>query len=230
MNISNMRNLIVLLGVLCIALLGAAVFFIFGDSMKNDKGSKFYIDYAKLEAISEAHPNGEKILLRIKENEQILYDDDSYNDIGAYLSIGFSVRQLGDDKFAISAYKEALKIDEDHLLALNNIAVSYAGIGDYKNAEEAYRKLVVANPGDVPVYRKLADVYSFQNPDDTEGVVAIIKSGLEVVFEPADLVSYLATYYRDRGNTSKAIEYFEMLLRIMPDNKAAQDELERLRK
>jgi len=173
---------------------------------------------------------GDSILATIRENEQFLFDDDGNNDIGAHLSIGFNVRQLGDDRLAISAYKEVLRIDEDHLLALNNIAVSYTDIGEYKNAEEAYRKLVSANPGDVPVYRKLAGVYALQHPDDDEGVVAIIESGLEVVIEPADLVSYLATYYRDRGNTSKAIEYFETLVRIMPDNEAAQNELERLRK
>lgn len=222
-------NLVLFSVFLFIVIIGIAVFFLSGDSVKNgDK--KFSIDYNNLEILAESHPRGDSILAAIREKEQLLFDNDENNDIGAYLFIGFSVRQLGDDKFAISAYKEALKLDEDHLLALNNIAVSYTDIGEYKKAEESYRKLVVANPGDVPVYRKLADVYIAQHPDDEEGVAAIIKSGLEVVLAPADLVSYLATYYRAKGNTSKAIEYFEILVRIRPDNKAAQDELDRLRK
>ena len=222
-------NLVLFSVFLFIVTIGIAVFFLSGDSVKNG-GKKLSIDYNNLEILAESHPRGDSILAAIREKEQLLFDNDENNDIGAYLFIGFSVRQLGDDKFAISAYKEALKLDEDHLLALNNIAVSYTDIGEYKKAEEAYRKLVVANPGDVPVYRKLADVYAFQHPDDEEGVAAIIKSGLEVVLAPADLVSYLATYYRDRGNTSKAIEYFEMLLRVRPNNKAVQNELGRLRK
>ena len=229
MNTSNTLNIIVFLGVFLIVVLGTAIFFLFGDSTPGGKSVKLHIDYAKLEAISEAHPNRDKILLKIKENEQMLYDDDSHNDIGAYLAIGFDSRQLGDDNAAIAAYKEALKIDEDHLLGLNNIATSYRDIGEYKKAEEAYRALVIANPGDVAVYRNLADVYRFQYPDDDEGVLAIMESGLEVVFQPQDLVSYLATYYRDRGNTSEAIKYFEILLRISPQNKAAQAELDRLR-
>ena len=223
------NNLILSSGFLCIVIIGIAVFFLSGSSVK-DGAKKFSIDYNNLEILAESHPRGDSILATIRENEQFLFDDDENNDIGAHLSIGFNVRQLGDDRLAISAYKEVLRIDEDHLLALNNIAVSYTDIGEYKNAEEAYRKLVSANPGDVPVYRKLAGVYALQHPDDDEGIVAIIESGLEVVIEPADLVSYLATYYRDRGNTSKAIEYFETLVRIMPDNEAAQNELERLRK
>ena len=222
-------NLVLSSVFLFIVIIGIAVFFLSGGNVRDDT-KKLSIDYTNLEILAESHPRGDSILATIRENEQLLFDDDENNDIGAYLFIGFNVRQLGDDKFAISAYKEALKLDEDHLLALNNIAVSYTDIGEYKKAEEAYRKLIAANPGDVPVYRKLADVYSFQNPDDEEGVDAIIKSGLEVVLAPADLVSYLATYYRGRGNTSKAIEYFETLVRIMPENKAAQDELEGLRK
>ena len=224
------RNIIVCLGVFLIVVLGTAAFFLFGGNTPGGKNVKLHIDYAKLEAISGAHPNREKILLKIKENEQMLYDDDSYNDVGAYLSIGFNSRQLGDDEAAINAYKEALKIDEDHILGLNNIATSYKDIGEYKKAEESFRALVVANPGDVAVYRNLADVYRFQYPDDDEGVLAIIESGIEVVLQPQDLVSYLATYYRDRGNTSEAIKYFETLLRISPQNKGAQAELDRLRK
>ena len=211
-----------------IVIIGVAIFFLSGSSVK-DGVKKFSIDYNNLEILAESHPRGDSILATIRENEQFLFDDDENNDIGAYLFIGFNVRQLGDDKLSISAYKEALKIDEDHFLALNNIAVSYTEIGEYKKAEEAYRKLVAASPGDVSVYRKLADVYAIQHPDDEEGVATIIKSGLEVVFEPADLISYLATYYRNRGNTPKAIEYFEILARIMPENKAAQSELDRLR-
>ena len=223
------NNLILSSGFLCIVIIGIAVFFLSGSSVK-DGAKKFSIDYNNLEILAESHPRGDSILAIIRENEQFLFDGDESNDVDAYLSIGFNVRQLGDDKFAISAYKEVLRVDKDHLLALNNIAASYKDIGEYKNAEEAYRKLVAANPGDIPTYRKLADVYALQYPDDDEGVAAIIEGGLEVVIKPADLISYLATYYRDRGNTSKAIEYFETLVRIMPDNEAAQNELERLRK
>ena len=128
-------NLVLSLVFVFIVIIGIAIFFLSGSSVK-DGVKKFSIDYNNLEILAESHPRGDSILATIRENEQFLFDDDENNDIGAYLFIGFNVRQLGDDKLSISAYKEVLKIDEDHFLALNNIAVSYTEIGEYKKAEE----------------------------------------------------------------------------------------------
>lgn len=208
-------------------LIVAAVYSMFFDETVK-RGGKFYIDYGRFEDLALSHPNGEKLLAHIRENEQLLYDEDEYNDVSAYLSIGFDMRQLGDDNTAISAYKEGLKLDEDNLLGLNNIATSYREIDEFNEAEKAYRKIIELSPGDVMAYRNLADVFVFQYPDDEEGLLEFMNIGIESVLNPSDLFSFLAVYYRGKENTGKAIEYFERFLTINPSNIAAQEEIKRL--
>ena len=45
-----------------------------------------------------------------------------------------------------------------------------------------------------------------------------------------DLINKLAVYYRDIGDTEKAIEYFEKSLEINPENELVTNELNRLKK
>lgn len=207
-------------------ILGVGIYYIFSSKITKEK---FYIDYEKLEVLANDHPIGEKLLSRIRERDLLLDDDNSDNDAEAYQLIAFDVRQLGDDRAALSAYKEALKITPDNTLVWNNIATSYRDLGEYKKAEEAYRKIIDMSPGDVIAYRNLADVFILQYPDDEEGLLEFMNAGIDSVLDPSDLLSYLAAYYRDRGNTGEAIEYFEKFLIINPSSAPVQYELERLR-
>lgn len=224
-----MRKYIIFLIPILVIAAGAVFFYISGQGIGFSSKQGFKIDFGKLEKLAENHPNGARLMNKIRENAKFLSDKDKSNDINAYLNIGFDMRQLGDDETAISAYLEALKIDPDHPLGLNNIATSYREIGEYAKAEEAYRQAIISIPGEISNYINLADVYRFQYPDDEEGLLAIINSGVEVVAGPYDLISYLAVYYRDRGDTAKAIEYFEKLLSVSPGNESIKAELERLR-
>lgn len=220
------RTTYILILSIALLILVAGFYYIFSGEIT---GEKFYIDYEKLETLANSHPNGEKLLSRVREREELLNDADSDNDAEAYQLIAFDVRQLGDDRMALSAYKEALKITPNNTLVWNNIATSYRDLGEYKKAEEAYRKILDISPGDVMAYRNLADVFIFQYPDDEEGLLEFMNFGINSALDPSDLLSYLAVYYKDRGNTGKAIEYFEKFLVINPSIVSAQYELKKLR-
>jgi len=224
-----MRKLIIYLIPVLIIAAGAVFFYISGQNISGYRKTGLDIDFEKFEKLAENHPNGVRLMNKIRENEKLLRDDDKSNDLNAYLSIGFDMRQLGDDKAAISAYLLALKINPDSPLGLNNLATSYREIGEYAKAEEAYRRAIISIPGEISNYINLADVYRIQNPYDEEGLLAIINSGIEVVGGPYDLISYLAVYYRDIGNTAKAIEYFEKLLAVSENKESIQAEIERLK-
>jgi len=224
-----MRKYIIFLIPILVIAVGVIFFYLSGESIDRKREQVFYIDYEKLGMLAESHPAGVNLINKIRQNDALLRDNDPLNDVGAYLGIGFDTRQLGDDKAAILAYLEALKINPDHPLGLNNIATSYREIGEYAKAEEAYRRAIISIPGEISNYINLADVYRIQHPYDEEGLLAIINSGIEVVGGPYDLISYLAVYYRDKGDTAKAIEYFEKLLAVSPNNESVKAELERLR-
>lgn len=223
-----MRNKIIILSIATIVLLGA-IFVAFSPSFFSKEERIFSLDLAKYELLAEDHPVGDVILKRLKENAELLGDDNADNDVDGYMGIAFFIRQFGEDSDAILAYNEALKLNPDNTLALNNIATSYKEIGGYKNAEEAYRKIIEISPGDVAAYRNLADVYLYQNPDDEEGLLEIMQPGIESALNPGDLLSYLAVFYKNRGDYPKAIEYFEKFLEYNPGNIAVLDELEKLR-
>jgi tetratricopeptide (TPR) repeat protein len=224
-----MRKYIIFLIPILVIAAGAVFFYISGQGIGVFRKQEFKIDFENLEKLAENHPVGEEIISKIRENEKLLRDDDKSNDVSAYLNIGFDMRQLGDDEMAILAYLRALEVDPEHPLGLNNIATSYREIGEYAKAEEAYRRAIISIPGEISNYINLADVYRIQHPDDEEGLLAIINSGVEVVGGPYDLISYLAVYYRDRGDAAKAIEYFEKLLSVSPGNESIKAEIERLR-
>lgn len=212
--------------VLVVLAISAASFYFFGGG---SGGKDFKIDYEKLEALAKDHPIGNQLLERIKEREAFLYDEDDSNNSEAYQLIAFDMRQLGDDASAVKAYKKALVLDENNTLALNNMATSYRDIGDFKNAEKAYRKIIEISPGNTPVYISLADVFLAQYPDNEEGLLEFMSAGINVSVDPSDILSYLAVYYRDKGDIDKAIFYFERFLDRNPSNEPVKAELKRLR-
>ncbi|TSC52898.1 MAG: hypothetical protein LiPW39_507, partial [Parcubacteria group bacterium LiPW_39] len=44
-----------------------------------------------------------------------------------------------------------------------------------------------------------------------------------------NLIASLAGYYRDTGQTQKAIEYYEKLVKLTPNNETARQDLEELK-
>jgi len=192
--------------------------------------AEFRIDYAKLEEGAKDHPKGDELLSRIREREAWLNDDNPENDRDAYELIAFDSRQLGDDAGSILGYRASISLFENNIFIWNNLGVAYQEIGEYKKSETAYKKIIEISPGDVPNYRKLADLYLYNLTEKEGDIPAVIEEGLQRVPDHPDLLSYLAVYYQNKGDKENAILYFERLLRITPLNQVVRDELNKLRK
>lgn len=192
------------------------------------------LDYEKLEELAAQRPDGEKYLQFIRENEAVLLDrggDVKYYGEG-FITLGFNLHALHDDIAAVEAYKKGLEILPENSYGLNNIASSYINLGEYENAEEAYRKLTKVLSGDSSAVISHADVYKLLHPDDEEGFLRIVEEGIAVSSgeHVASLLSYVGWYFRDAGNMAKAIEYFEKLVEFFPENELYRLELNDLRK
>lgn len=226
---SVMKNKNIILISLSAVVVFVALFIVFFPIFNREEEESFSFDVAKYEALAENHPVGEKLLGQLKQNAELLTDDNKDNDTDGYLGVAFFMRQFDENADAILAYKEALRRSPENTLALNNVATSYRDIGDYKSAEEAYRKILEISPGDSSAYINVADTYLVQRPEDEEGLLEIMQPGIDSVLNPGDILSYLGVFYRDRGNLGKAIEYFEEFLKYNPDSVPVQSELEELR-
>src|SRR3989338_8291874 len=167
---------------------------------------EFYIDYDKLALNPNNHPRPDELLNKIREEEAKLSDDDPENDRTAYELIAFNSRTLGDEEGAIRGYRASLSIQPNNTIILNNLATSYQDLKEYKKAEAAFKKLIEFSPGTVYAYRKLADIYLIPAVGKKDLVVPTIEAGLASVPESGDLLSYLAVYYQEERNYTKAIE------------------------
>lgn len=201
----------------------------FGLNISEAAVQEFKIDYPKLEELTKNHPNGEMLLKRISDNEKKLNDGASENDQEAYELIGFDMYQLGDNEGTILAYRASLSVLLNNIVALNNLANAYKEVDDYKNAERAYLKAISVSPGEVTTYRSLSDLYLYNMPEKENDIQKIMDEGLKSLPENPDILSYLAVYYQNKGEKTKAIEYYERLVKVNPSNTAAKEELNKLK-
>ena len=114
-------------------------------------------------------------------------------------------------------------------MTLGNLATSYKALKQYKKAESAYKMIIELSPGNVRTYRQLADLYRIPELGKQDEIPSVLEKGLVHVPNEPDLLSYLAVYYQEKGNVEKAISYYEQLLKVAPQNQAAQQELNKLR-
>lgn len=100
--------------------------------------------------------------------------------------------------------------------------------------EEAFKKLQAENKApeyavNTEYYRNLYELYRAKGAAKDAQALGILLRGLKVEPKEANLTVVLASHYRDTGRIPEAIEWFEASLKIVPDNKAVQDELTRLK-
>ena len=198
------------------ALLAITLVVVFWMRFNSAQNTSFSFDYPRWETLAKSHPQGERIMTSIRNYETTINDEDPANDSEAYLGIGFELRQLGEEKSAIKAHIVGLALNDHNMRGWANLAVLYKETGKYKEAEEAYKKVIALNPGDVTTYRDLSDLYLYYLTKKEGEIPAVIAQGLASVPEHPDLLVYLAVYYRDKGNVEKAIEYFERRAKVAP--------------
>lgn len=131
---------------------------------------------------------------------------------------------------AIATYNKALELAPLDPLALNNLSNIYFTLEQYEKTEELLLKIINSNPrAMLQSYTDLADLYRYQLPEKRDKTPEILLKGLEHNPEKQELfLRYLAVYHKDFGDKQKAVEYYEKLLEVEPDNETARTELEQL--
>jgi tetratricopeptide (TPR) repeat protein len=121
----------------------------------------------------------------------------------------------------------------DDPVAFGNLGDLYTNfLPDYPKAEWAYQKAIDVSSGiaeHLIYYRNLHELYKHYYQEKSDLADDILLEALERYPDELDFLALLATYYRDNKQKEKAIEYFEKLLEIEPNNQAAQRDLERLK-
>jgi len=176
----------------------------------------------------------------LTEEQQIKFEEANTalkinpNDAEALIKIAQLKYYFNDLEGAKTIYLKVSELRPDDILVLNNLADIYDQLKDYDNEEKILLKLIETNPGWINGFRALKNLYAFHMKEKYPQMESILLKGIEsnkVVYgeAPVDFYSMLAVVYQDTGNNEKAIEYYEKVLDLDPENEGAKMELEKLK-
>jgi len=119
----------------------------------------------------------------------------------------------------------------DNFTVLYNLADLYANfLNQPVKAEEIYKSLIEKRPADINSRLALADLYRYRIPGKEGEYENVLLAGLKVLPNDGNLIGPLALYYRQTNQIDKAIEYYEKLVQIAPNNETAKEDLAELKR
>jgi len=154
----------------------------------------------------------------------------SPDDINKWLSLGITKKAVNDFDGARDIFLYVIKKYPTDATAFGNLADLYANfLNDSVKAEEYYKKAIENSPTYVNYYVGLAELYRFKMPGKEALYEEVILDASKKFPQDYYFISLLAGYYRQTNQTQKAIEYYEKLIKLAPDNQAAKEDLAELK-
>ncbi len=148
----------------------------------------------------------------------------------AWIQIGQTKMLAGDYLGAERAWRHIAALKPDAVVAFSNLGHLYGYLlHDYPKAEAAYLEAVKRDPQFSDYYVSLSDIY-LAWPEKKALAEQILITGLEKKPDDPYLLGALAGYYRNNGQTDKAIEFYQKLLKVDPTNTEAKQALAALKK
>ncbi len=142
-------------------------------------------------------------------------------------------KKYGDSKVY---FEEALKYIPDFVSAYNNYGVALTYLGDLKNAEEAFLKVLELSSIDnnnihlnevAKAYVNLG--YIFNNKGDFKKAVYYLEKGLECDGANPEIYNHLGIARCGMGDLRAGVKFFEMALKIDHEHGAAATNLKRVK-
>jgi tetratricopeptide (TPR) repeat protein len=177
----------------------------------------------------------------LTEEQQLKYDtartvlEENFNNGSALIAIAQIKYELSDLDGAVRVYLKALEFRPDDIVILNNLGDIYNQKEEYEQAAKMYLTIIKTNPKWINSYRELSSIYFYNFPERYAEMEGLLLNGLEKTKEfdgeaPVDFYSMLAVFYDRTENMAKAIEYYEKVIELTPENQTAKMRLEELKK
>ena len=131
-----------------------------------------------------------------------------------YYELGHLYLKKDEKINALSAFKLALKYEENNPYYQNSLAYAYVQLEQYDSAIELYKKALEQNPNDewsAVVAQALATIYH-QVKGNSEAAISMLENSLLLTKNKAQIYEAIADIYYDIENLESAVEYYQLAL------------------
>jgi len=221
----NYKNIII--GVVVVVIIAGGLFLIFNKENVNKSPIESEITkLLKEEVLTEDQKSDlNEALDLLKKNPE---------DVPAMLTVATVKYQIEDYEGAKEIYYKALELQPDNTLIYHNLGAIYSSQEDWENAEKIYLKIIAKTPKWISAYRDLGTIYRFhlkeKYPDMEQILLTAIEKTADITeYAPVDLYIMLGSFYRRTNDVPNAIKYYEISLKLMPENDGVKRELDLLK-
>ena len=137
-----------------------------------------------------------------------------------YYELGHLYLKKDEKINALSAFKLALKYEENNPYYQNSLAYTYVRLEQYDLAIEYYKKALETNPNDEwssVVAQALATIYH-QIKGNSEAAISMLENSLLLTKNKSQVYEAIADIYYDLENLDSAVEYYNMALEEDSEN------------
>ena len=132
----------------------------------------------------------------------------------AWNNLGLLATRENNTVDAIPLFQEALRMNPDNAVALENLGNAYRQQRDWGKAQEALEKAVQLNPGDPETNYSLAMV--FAQTDDNAKAYDYLQRALKLRPGYPEALNNLGVLYLRTGRRNDAVANFEQCIRVAP--------------
>ncbi len=152
------------------------------------------------------------------------------NNFNAWLFLGVIKKGVGDYEGARDVFLHAADLRPQSSTPFANLADLYAYfLNEPQKAEESIKKAIANDSKDYSLYLALADIYRYKFPDGEQKYEKTMLEANNLFPDNVNLIGPLALFYRQTNQVEKAIEWYEKLVKLSPDNQLAKEDLAELK-
>jgi len=137
-----------------------------------------------------------------------------------YYELGHLYLKKDEKINALSAFKLALKYDDNNPYYQNSLAYAYVQLEQYDSAIGLYKKALEANPNDewsAVVAQALAAIYH-QVKGNSDAAISMLENSLLLTKNKSQIHEAIADIYYDNEQLEQAIEYYQRALKDDENN------------
>jgi tetratricopeptide (TPR) repeat protein len=129
-------------------------------------------------------------------------------------NLGLLAGREGHTEDAVSDFQEALNLNPDHLIALNNLGGAYRQLKRWEDARTTYERALQVNSDDAEANYGLGMV--FAHNDDTAHAFELLQKALKLRPANPEALNNLGILYLRTQRRNEAVTSFEECIRVAP--------------